>query len=543
MNIEEAFNVLLDRIEYLEKQANITNAATELSNMVKSGIPLDVALKVCGRDDIAVNTQIMKPETDIDKMIKALLTEEYKAEDTISADELDALIEEAEQDIEDFEEEEEAIEQEYDENFNEAITEDLTEEEQDEILDETIKALYEMKKKKKGKSSGGGRKWDASKHPRDKYGRFISTGGTERKKMRSDLAKKHKKNLSKARDEAKSMDKASAKSHIEKVRAQHKKEREELQTKLEKHREDFLNKGKEKTKEKVADKPKQEPKQEQPKQEQPEPSKPEPKPETTQPTTNEPSSLQSDKQLKYGKNNIPDGFANDEQSQELRKIQNKHTEARRKDPRGVKPHNPASDEFMKNSIGEVNLSKSQRDAQEQYSTELGTSDDFHSPLHKAKVNDNGGLDISSNSKLNKTYRELEDSVLSQEVPFDMVVHRGQTDGSFMAEQLRSGNLKPGSTVHQKSFTSTSIDEGVSEIFGRNTTIDYMLPKGSRAAYLNASDTSVYENENEMLLPANAIWKVKAVQKPTRTRKGRVLMELVEQRDLDGNVVWSRNEGE
>jgi hypothetical protein len=153
------------------------------------------------------------------------------------------------------------------------------------------------------------------------------------------------------------------------------------------------------------------------------------------------------------------------------------------------------------------------------------------------------LDISSNSKLNKTYRELEDSVLSQEVPFDMVVHRGQTDGSFMAEQLRSGNLKPGSTVHQKSFTSTSIDEGVSEVFGRNTTIDYMLPKGSRAAYLNASDTSVYANENEMLLPANAVWKVKAVQKPTRTRKGRVLMELVEQRDLDGNVVWSRNEGE
>jgi len=75
------------------------------------------------------------------------------------------------------------------------------------------------------------------------------------------------------------------------------------------------------------------------------------------------------------------------------------------------------------------------------------------------------------------------------------------------EQKRVSQLKPGETFTDKGFTSTTIDARQLDNFNKDVVLRFILPKGTKAIYLNAGKLSVEPNERELLLNRNQTYKV------------------------------------
>lgn len=150
-------------------------------------------------------------------------------------------------------------------------------------------------------------------------------------------------------------------------------------------------------------------------------------------------------------------------------------------------------------------------------------------------------DISGNAQLNANLRngkpltseaashakEL-DSLLSQsKLEHDTMLYRGiapsNPQAKIFAEQIKNGQMKPGSVLSDKGYASTTLDGGMANgKFAEDGGVVFKIkaPKGSDGLYLNtASDKFVggrydgeFRDEKEVLLPRNSQYKIGKIEK-------------------------------
>lgn len=131
-------------------------------------------------------------------------------------------------------------------------------------------------------------------------------------------------------------------------------------------------------------------------------------------------------------------------------------------------------------------------------------------------------------------RKMQALVLSSKAPIDMTVTRAA--GAAHPLYKWAQNIQVGDAFASKGFDSTSLNPLIRDAY-RDVTINMRIPKGSRGIAMNAVlENASYSGEQEWLLPANTTWAV--VGRETEgVVKLKVTLELVEQRDFDGNVIW------
>lgn len=120
---------------------------------------------------------------------------------------------------------------------------------------------------------------------------------------------------------------------------------------------------------------------------------------------------------------------------------------------------------------------------------------------------------------------MDDALQSAALPNDVRTYRGLT-GDY-ADKI--GNLKPGATFRDANFTSTTLNDGMAEIYTRTpidggeadkrrTIVEYDLPKGHRAAY---TSTKEYQGQAEVVLPRDQKLRVTGVETVDGVRRVRV----------------------
>lgn len=157
-------------------------------------------------------------------------------------------------------------------------------------------------------------------------------------------------------------------------------------------------------------------------------------------------------------------------------------------------------------------------------------------LWMSERRDDGSIDFGdeSNTTINHL-RHLQDAVSSHSAPFDIVTTRSQNMSHPLYELMNNAEI--GSTYTSLGYDSSQLDTS-NNWSGGDIRVDYLVPKGAKGVYLNGINDyySEYPKEIEWLHPANSSWTIIAKTKDDDGRI-RVALELVDQRDFDGNVIY------
>jgi hypothetical protein len=106
--------------------------------------------------------------------------------------------------------------------------------------------------------------------------------------------------------------------------------------------------------------------------------------------------------------------------------------------------------------------------------------------------------------------------------------------ALAAQQAQAANV--GDPYVSNGFDSSALDPNTS-IFGNNVQIRMRIPKGAHGAYINSVfPDNMLADEMEFLLPANSSWVVTGKQ-TLPSGKLELTVDLIDQRTLDGTVVW------
>jgi hypothetical protein len=132
--------------------------------------------------------------------------------------------------------------------------------------------------------------------------------------------------------------------------------------------------------------------------------------------------------------------------------------------------------------------------------------------------------------------ELQALALSAVSPIDMTVTRAAS--SLHPLYAWAQSVSVGSPYVNLGFDSSSLNPDFA-ITGNDVQIRMNIPKGSRGLNMNAvlpTSPSSIQNEQEWLIPANGSWVVTG---KTLLPNGKleITVNLVDQRDFAGNVIW------
>jgi hypothetical protein len=131
------------------------------------------------------------------------------------------------------------------------------------------------------------------------------------------------------------------------------------------------------------------------------------------------------------------------------------------------------------------------------------------------------------------YAAMQDIITSLRSPIDMTVTRAARMGHPLYAWAKAADV--GGAYVSKGFDSSSYNPNV-EVSGNDVQIRMRVPKGSRGAALNAIFPNNYTTEQEWLFPANSSWVVTG-KTVGPGNKIEIIVDLIDQRDFDGNVVW------
>jgi hypothetical protein len=130
------------------------------------------------------------------------------------------------------------------------------------------------------------------------------------------------------------------------------------------------------------------------------------------------------------------------------------------------------------------------------------------------------------------YQPMQDVLLSLKSPIDMTVTRALPSYHPMMAWAQAVDV--GTTYVGMGFDSTSYNPDV-VVNGQSLQLRMRVPAGSRGAMLNAIYPNNYTQEQEWLMPANSRWVVTG--KEMIDGKLQVYMDLIDQRNLDGSLVY------
>jgi hypothetical protein len=124
----------------------------------------------------------------------------------------------------------------------------------------------------------------------------------------------------------------------------------------------------------------------------------------------------------------------------------------------------------------------------------------------------GNLDLYGKANA-EHIRQLDAALRKAVTPDPITVYRGIGDTHAAVFDL--AKLRPGDTIAEKGFTSTSLSRKLAadQFAGPDgAMLEIRIPKGSHGGYVNATGLSRVEEEREFVLPLNAArYKVRSVE--------------------------------
>ena len=108
------------------------------------------------------------------------------------------------------------------------------------------------------------------------------------------------------------------------------------------------------------------------------------------------------------------------------------------------------------------------------------------------------------------YSSLRYSIFSEEKPgeWEVVIEYNQVENLYFVYGTLDWNSLVGKTFEDRAFVSTSVESKTA--FGGGVRWEINAPKGSKEGMVTAS--SMFPNENELLLPRNSKFLIKGIDK-------------------------------
>lgn len=149
--------------------------------------------------------------------------------------------------------------------------------------------------------------------------------------------------------------------------------------------------------------------------------------------------------------------------------------------------------------------------------------------------DAGNADLNRNLRTGKPLsaagkkhsKELDTLLNDSKLDHDTMVYRGiapsNPQARIFAEQIKSGQMKPGAVLTDKGYASTTLDSNIANgKFAEDGGVVFKIkaPKGSDGLYMNAASDKFtgkrydgeFRDEKEVLLPRNSQYKVGKIEK-------------------------------
>jgi hypothetical protein len=221
----------------------------------------------------------------------------------------------------------------------------------------------------------------------------------------------------------------------------------------------------------------------------------------------------------------PKGWASDPDAQSLIKAQAQAGAMKKAGSSAEADFNAAFLDANEDIVGEQTAA--QRSAIQDYQTDgfIDINEDLWGMVPSA--NRSLRASIAANALMRAVSRTV--------APFDMTVTRGAVQESPLYRWAESVGV--GAAYINQGFDSSSINPEIGLMHGTDITMRMRIPAGARGAALNAMGGKPrFRDEQEWLIPANGTWVVSG-KTVDADGKIEITVDLVDQRDFSGNVIW------